>query len=45
MASTDKKWWIVDLYLLDISYKLKTLLVKEYTNKEKPCDSEIYYKI
>ena len=40
-----KKWWIVDLYLLDISYKLKTLLVEEYTNEEKPYDGEIYRKI
>jgi hypothetical protein len=35
----------VDLYLLGISYGLETLLVKEYANNERPCDSEIYRKI
>jgi hypothetical protein len=40
-----KKWWIVDLYLLGISYKLKTILIKEYANKKKPYNSKIYYKI
>jgi hypothetical protein len=40
-----EKWWIVDLYLPDISYELKTLLVEEYANEEKPCDGEIYRKI
>jgi hypothetical protein len=40
-----KKWWIVDLYLLGISYKLKTILVKVYANEKKPCDGKIYRKI
>jgi hypothetical protein len=40
-----EKWWIVDLYLSGISYELKTLLVEEYANEEKPCDGEIYRKI
>lgn len=40
-----EKWWIVDLYLSNISYELRTFLVEEYTNEEKPCDGEIYRKI
>jgi hypothetical protein len=43
--SPTEKWWIVDLYLSDISYELKTVLNEEYSNKENPCDSEIYRKI
>ena len=40
-----EKWWIVDLYLSDINYELKTFLIEEYANEEKPYDSEIYRKI
>jgi hypothetical protein len=40
-----EKWWIVDLYLSDISYQLKTILNEQYWNKETPCDGEIYRKI
>jgi hypothetical protein len=40
-----EKWWIVDLYLSDISYELRTFLAEEYANEEKPCDGEIYRKI
>ncbi|KAF4631824.1 hypothetical protein G7Y89_g6306 [Cudoniella acicularis] len=40
-----EKWWVVDLYLSGISYELKTLLIEEYANEEKPCDGEIYRKI
>jgi hypothetical protein len=40
-----EKWWIVDLYLSGMSYELKTLLIEEYANQEKPCDGEIYRKI
>lgn len=40
-----EKWWIVDLYLSGISYELKTLLIEEYANEERPCDGEIYRKI
>lgn len=40
-----EKWWIVDLFLSDISYELKTFLSEEYANEEKPCDGEIYRKI
>ena len=35
----------MDLYLSGISYELKTLLIEEYANGEKPCDGEIYRKI
>ncbi|OBT51206.1 hypothetical protein VE04_07718 [Pseudogymnoascus sp. 24MN13] len=38
-------WWTVDLYLLDLNVDLKTCLVKEYSNEEKPSDGEIYYKM
>jgi hypothetical protein len=44
LLPTDK-WWIVDLYLSDISYDLETLLMDEYANEKKPCDGEIYRKI
>ena len=40
-----EKWWIVDLYLSGISYELSTILNEEYSNKETPCDGEIYRKI
>jgi hypothetical protein len=40
-----EKWWIVDLYLSDISYELKTILVEAYANEMKPCDGKIYRKI
>lgn len=35
----------MDLYLSDINYELKTFLIEEYVNKEKPYDNEIYQKI
>ena len=35
----------MDLYLLGISYELKTLLVEEYANEKKPYDGKIYHKI
>ena len=35
----------MDLYLSDINYELKTFLIEEYVNKEKPYNSEIYRKI
>ncbi|KFY78644.1 hypothetical protein V499_02247 [Pseudogymnoascus sp. VKM F-103] len=38
-------WWTVDLYLLDLNIDLKTCLVEEYSNEEKPSDGEIYYKM
>ena len=31
--------------LSDTSQELKTTLVEEYSNEEKPSNSEIYYKI
>ena len=40
-----EKWWIVDLYLSGISYELSAILNEEYSNKENPCDGEIYRKI
>lgn len=40
-----EKWWIVDLYLSEISYDLMTLLIEEYANEEEPCQGEIYRKI
>jgi hypothetical protein len=40
-----EKWWIVDLYLSDISYELKTILVEAYANEMKPYDGKIYCKI
>jgi len=43
LLSTEK-WWIVDLYLSP-SYELSTILNDEYSNKENPCDGEIYRKI
>ena len=43
LLSTEK-WWIVDLYLSP-SYELSTILNEEYSNKENPCDGEIYRKI
>jgi hypothetical protein len=33
-----KKWWIVDLYLLGISYKMRVILDEEYSNEERPYD-------
>ncbi|ELR07358.1 hypothetical protein GMDG_08373 [Pseudogymnoascus destructans 20631-21] len=38
-------WWTVDLYLSDLNVDLKTCLVEEYSNEEKPSDGEIYYKM
>ncbi|KFY64740.1 hypothetical protein V496_03055 [Pseudogymnoascus sp. VKM F-4515 (FW-2607)] len=38
-------WWTVDLYLSDLNVDLKTCLVDEYSNEEKPSDGEIYYKM
>ncbi|OAF54638.1 hypothetical protein VC83_08804 [Pseudogymnoascus destructans] len=38
-------WWTVDLYLADLNVDLKTCLVEEYANEEKPSDGEIYYKM
>ena len=35
----------MDLYLSDITYELKTLLIEEYANEKKPCDGEVYHKI
>ena len=43
--SPAKKWWIMDLYLSGITYELKTLLIEEHANEEKPCDGEVYRKI
>jgi hypothetical protein len=43
LLSTEK-WWIVDLYLSP-SYELSTILNEGYSNKENPCDGEIYRKI
>ena len=40
-----EKWWIVDLYLSGMSYELSMVLNEEYSNKENPCDGEIYRKI
>ncbi|KAL5345257.1 hypothetical protein ACLOAV_009627 [Pseudogymnoascus australis] len=39
------KWWTVDLYLSDLNTDLKTCLVEEYSNEEKPSDGEMYRKI
>ncbi|KAF2267287.1 hypothetical protein CC78DRAFT_551975 [Lojkania enalia] len=38
-------WWIVDLYLADLSPKLTTTLVEEYANEKRPSDGEVYWKI
>ncbi|ELR09839.1 hypothetical protein GMDG_04322, partial [Pseudogymnoascus destructans 20631-21] len=38
-------WWTADLYLSDLNVDLKTCLVEEYANEEKPSDGEIYYKM
>ncbi|KAH7108733.1 hypothetical protein B0J11DRAFT_390979, partial [Dendryphion nanum] len=38
-------WWIVDLYLADLSAELTATLVEEYANEKKPSDGEIYWKI
>ncbi|ELR03478.1 hypothetical protein GMDG_06208 [Pseudogymnoascus destructans 20631-21] len=38
-------WWTVDLYLSDLNINLKTCLIEEYSNEEKPSDGEIYYKM
>ncbi|KAL6242584.1 hypothetical protein RBB50_010230 [Rhinocladiella similis] len=38
-------WWTVDLYLTDSNPELRTTLVEEYANEEKPSDGEIYRKI
>ena len=35
----------MDLYISDISYELKIVLVKEYSNNKSLCDSEVYRKI
>ncbi|OBT50791.1 hypothetical protein VE04_09038 [Pseudogymnoascus sp. 24MN13] len=35
-------WWTVDLYLSDLNVDLKTCLVEEYSNEEKPSDGAIY---
>ncbi|KAH6670148.1 hypothetical protein B0J14DRAFT_112537 [Halenospora varia] len=44
LLPTDK-WWTVDLYLSDLGADLKTCLIEEYSNEEKPTDGEIYRKI
>ncbi|KUJ10914.1 uncharacterized protein LY89DRAFT_723432 [Mollisia scopiformis] len=43
--SLSQIWWIVDLYLSNISWELKNFLIEEYANEEKPCQGEIYRKI
>lgn len=45
VLSTSDKWWTVDLYLSDLNANLKTCLVEEYSNEEKPSDGELYCKI
>ncbi|KAI9769847.1 MAG: hypothetical protein M1840_003841 [Geoglossum simile] len=43
--SPKDKWWAVELYLADANRELKTCLIEEYSNEEKPSDGEIYCKI
>jgi hypothetical protein len=43
--SPAEKWWIVDLYLSDISYKLKIFLIEEYNIAETPSDGVIFRKM
>ncbi|CAI7613149.1 unnamed protein product [Penicillium pancosmium] len=40
-----EQWWMVDLYLDDISLDLKNALVDEYANEKDPSDGEIYRKL
>lgn len=40
-----KQWWIVDVYLPNISYELRTFLIEEYANEKMPCDGVIFRKI
>ncbi|KAK9578945.1 hypothetical protein V6Z93_009873 [Aspergillus fumigatus] len=44
LAPSDQ-WWIVDLYLDDISQDLQHALVDEYANERHPTDGEVYRKI
>ncbi|KAH2165026.1 hypothetical protein KXW37_006964, partial [Aspergillus fumigatus] len=44
LAPSDQ-WWIVDLYLDDISQDLQHALVDEYANERHPNDGEVYRKI
>jgi len=45
LYNPDEKWWIVDLYISNISYELTTILLDAYPNNEKPCDGEVYRNI
>ncbi|TVY13719.1 hypothetical protein LARI1_G009020, partial [Lachnellula arida] len=38
-------WWTVDLYVADTNSELRTTLVEEYSNEEKPSDGEVYRKV
>ncbi|KAL4891328.1 hypothetical protein BDV59DRAFT_203528 [Aspergillus ambiguus] len=39
------QWWIVDLYLDDISPDLQASLIDEYSNERTPSDGEVYRKV
>lgn len=40
-----ESWWIVDLYPPDLNTNLRSWLVEEYSNEQKPTDGEIYCKL
>jgi len=44
LLPTDR-WWTVDLYLPKLNTNLRSWLVEEYSNEQKPTDDEIYRKL
>ncbi|KAL5331286.1 hypothetical protein ACEPPN_000816 [Leptodophora sp. 'Broadleaf-Isolate-01'] len=44
LLPTDR-WWVVDLYLPELNTNLRSWLVEEYSNEQKPTDGEIYRKL
>lgn len=42
---TTDKWWVIDLYLSEISDELKIKLSEEYDDAERPSQGKIYRKI